>query len=142
MGYDAWAEGRGLDDYIAACAASQKYASGRWLVLADGAALLSSLIVYDLGGPAAGLGSIATPPERRGRGHASLLVALAADAIEAAGKRRIFLFSDISPEFYARLGFAALPERYQLRRGSVCMVRARDPRVIVEDPAFVPPDYF
>lgn len=142
MGYDAWAEGRDFDAYARVCAASPKYAGGRWLVLADGAELLSSLIVYDLGGPAAGLGSIATAPEHRGRGHASRLVATAAEAIEAVGKSRIFLFSDVAPDIYERLGFRALPERLQAKAGSLCMARARDFDAMVADGGFEPPAYF
>lgn len=142
MGYDAWAEGRDFDAYARLCAASPKYARGRWLVLADGPELLSSLIVYDLGGDAAGLGSIATAPEHRGRGHASSLVATAAGAIEAVGKTRVFLFSDIEPEFYERLGFRALPERFQSRRGSRCMVRTADLDALVAEESFEPPEYF
>lgn len=142
MGFDAWAEGRRFEAYLAECAASPKYARGRWLALADGDQLLSALIVYDLGADAAGLGSLATAPERRGRGHASRLVALAADAIEAVGKTRLFLFADIAPEFYARLGFVALPERHQKKPGSRCMVRAGDVERLLADPAFAPPEYF
>ena len=142
MGYDAWGAGDGADAYLAACAASPKYATGRWLVLEDGGILLSSLIVYDLGGPAAGLGSIATAPERRGHGHASRLTAAAAGAIEGAGKSRIFLFSDIEPAFYERLGFRALPARFQRKPGSCCMVRTDDLGALVREPGFEPPEYF
>jgi predicted N-acetyltransferase YhbS len=142
MGYDAWADGDGVDAYLASCAASPKYARGRWLVLEEGGTLLSSLIVYDLGGPAAGLGSIATAPERRGRGYASALVGAAAGAIEGAGKRRVFLFSDIGPEFYERLGFRVLPPRFQFKPGSSCMVRADDFDGLLSEPGFAPPEYF
>lgn len=142
MGFDAWAEGKDFDAYLAECAASPKYARGRWLVLSEGAELVSSLIVYDLGGDAAGLGSIATAPERRGKGYASRLVGQAAEVIEAVGKSRIFLFCDIEPGFYERLGFLALPERFQRKQGSRCMVRTDDFDGLIADAGFAPPDYF
>ncbi len=142
MGFDAWADGKCFESYLAECAASPKYARGRWLVLAAGDQLLSSLIVYNLDACAAGLGSIATAPERRRHGHASRLVALAVDAIEAVGKTRIFLFADIAPEFYEKLGFVALPQRFQRKPGSRCMVRAGDLDALLADPAFDPPEYF
>ena len=34
MGFDVWGEGLGLDDYLAGCRASPKYAAGVWRVLA------------------------------------------------------------------------------------------------------------
>ena len=58
-----------------------------------------------------GFGAVFTPPEYRGRGYASILVASALDAARADGYDLAFLFSDIRPQFYAELGFRALPSR-------------------------------
>jgi predicted N-acetyltransferase YhbS len=142
MGRDAWGGDTSAERYVAECARSPKYARGRWLVLAAGGELLSALIVYDLGPGAAGLGSVATPPERRGRGHASRLVTLAVAALEAEGKRRVFLHSDVGTAFYERLGFVALPARHQRKPGSACMARAKDLDALLADPGFAAPDYF
>ena len=70
------------------------------------------------------------------------LTQTAAQAIEAVGKSRVFLFCDIAPEFYERLGFAALPERFQSRSGAVCMVRTADLDALLAEEGFEPPAYF
>jgi hypothetical protein len=60
---------------------------------------------------AAGIGAVFTPEPLRGRGYATALLGAFLDAERAAGTDLAYLFSDIGTEFYARLGFAALPSR-------------------------------
>jgi predicted N-acetyltransferase YhbS len=60
---------------------------------------------------AAGIGAVFTPEELRGRGYATALVAAFLDAERAAGTDLAYLFSDIHPAFYERIGFVALPSR-------------------------------
>lgn len=149
MGYDAWGEGRGLDDYLAACRASRKYASGSWWVHArEDGRLESSLLAHEIplpfGAPAVGLGSISVPPELRGQDHASRLIR---DVIrrqeETAGTEVFFLFSDISPAFYERFGFKALapcPGKPE----SILMARADEEKLsgLLAHAKFKFPDYF
>lgn len=148
LGHDAWGEGRGLDDYLAACRASRKYAAGAWWVhaQADGrlaSALLAHEIPLPVGLPAAGLGSIATAPEFRGRGFASRLIAEVIRRRETAGTEVFFLFSDIAPTFYERFGFAPLGDDPEKSK-SVLMVRtaAKTLAGLLADPRFKAPSYF
>ncbi len=149
MGYDAWGEGLGLEAYLAACRASPKYAAGKWWVSVDGDGVpLSSLLAHEIalpsGPPAVGLGSIATPPELRGRGHASRLISAFLRAREASHRTEVFfLFSDIAPAFYERSGFAALMP-CPGKPGSILMARAEAKRLssLLSDPAFTVPGYF
>jgi predicted N-acetyltransferase YhbS len=60
---------------------------------------------------AAGIGAVYTPAELRGRGYATALLGAFLDAERDAGTDLAYLFSDIHPAFYARLGFVALPSR-------------------------------
>jgi predicted N-acetyltransferase YhbS len=60
---------------------------------------------------AAGIGAVFTPEELRGRGYATALIAAFLDAERAAGTDLAYLFSDVHPAFYARIGFVALPSR-------------------------------
>ena len=60
---------------------------------------------------AVGIGAVFTPPRIRGRGYATAMLGALLDAERAAGTDVAFLFSDIHPVFYARLGFVALPSR-------------------------------
>ena len=56
-----------------------------------------------------GIGAVFTPPERRGRGHASALVEQLVVRAGQDGALLAALFSEIGSEFYARLGFAVVP---------------------------------
>ncbi len=60
---------------------------------------------------AAGIGAVFTPPELRGRGYATALLGALLDAERDDGTDLAYLFSDIHPAFYERLGFVALPSR-------------------------------
>jgi hypothetical protein len=60
---------------------------------------------------AVGIGAVFTPEVLRGRGYASAMLALELDRALAEGIDFAFLFSDIRPQFYADLGFVALPSR-------------------------------
>jgi GNAT superfamily N-acetyltransferase len=142
LGYDAWGDGAPMAEYLAGCRASPKYAQGRWLVLHEGGALLSALIVYRLRPGCAGLGSVATAPDARGRGAASRLLAGALTLLEADGDHTFFLFADTAPELYQRQGFVPLPAEFQRRQGSICMVRAARPEQLWADLGFSPPQYF
>src|SRR5262249_3516385 len=124
MGVDAWSERESLEAYLAGCRASAKYQRGRWFVLANGAELLSSLIMYSLGESMAGIGSVATPPALRRRGHASALIRGVVTQLEQGGIDTVFLFSDVAPGIYRRLGFEPLPAPLQRKAGSVCMLRS------------------
>jgi predicted N-acetyltransferase YhbS len=149
MGLDAWGEGRPLEAYLAACRAAPKYAGGVWWVLAgEGGLLESSLLAHEIplpsGAPAVGLGSIATPPELRGKGLASRLIAEVIRRREAdAGTAVFFLFSDIAPAFYARFGFVVLGPCAK-KPSSILMARAEPARLagLLADPRFELPGYF
>lgn len=149
MGHDAWGEGRPIEAYLAACRAAPKYAAGAWWVAArEDGAVESSLLLHEIplpdGPPAAGLGSIATPPELRGRGHASRLIAEVIRLREASsGTTVFFLFSDIAPAFYAKFGFVALGPCPK-KPASILMARAEPKRLagLLADPRFKLPEYF
>ncbi|MEQ1917849.1 MAG: GNAT family N-acetyltransferase [Elusimicrobiota bacterium] len=148
MGFDTWAEGRSLDAYLAACRAAPKYAGGVWWVDEDtDGRLTSSLLAHEIplpsGAPAVGLGSIAAPPELRGRGHGSRLIAEVIRRREAAGAEVFFLFSDIAPAFYQRFGFVVLGPCAK-KPASILMARAEPKRLagLLADKQFKTPDYF
>ena len=60
---------------------------------------------------AAGIGAVFTPETQRGRGHATAFLGALLDAERDAGTDIVYLFSDIHPAFYERLGFVRLPSR-------------------------------
>ena len=60
---------------------------------------------------AAGIGAVFTPDDLRGRGYATAMLGAFLDAERDAGTDLAYLFSDIHPSFYERLGFVTLPSR-------------------------------
>lgn len=60
---------------------------------------------------AAGIGAVFTPEALRGRGYATAFLGALLDAERADGTDFVYLFSDIHPGFYERLGFVRLPSR-------------------------------
>ena len=143
MGYDAWGDGRPHSTYLEQCYGSQKYKKGQWYVLADNEGnLLSSLITYRLGRDVGGIGSIATPGELRMRGLATRLIQDVLELLPRDGVKTLFLFSDISPEFYEKLGFNKLPDQFQRYPDSVCMVRGTPVAKLISIPDFTAPSYF
>lgn len=117
-----WGGRRSMDAYVAQTREIARGSYGRrhykTLGLYDGATLVASCKRYERrlydGGTivdAVGFGAVYTPPGMRGRGYASIMLASELDRARAAGVALAYLFSDIRPEFYAALGFVALPSR-------------------------------
>jgi len=117
-----WAGRRSLDEYVAQ---TLELARGRYgrryyrtIGLYDSGICVTSfkryerMLYHGAGRLAAiGFGAVFTPPEYRGRGYASLMLAAALDAARDGGYQVAYLFSDIRPQFYAAVGFRALPSR-------------------------------
>ncbi|MCC4856758.1 GNAT family N-acetyltransferase [Vibrio lentus] len=123
-GFDVWGSQLSVDEYLASCYNSGKYQNGTWYVLIEQEQIVSSLIVYQrefgLLEGSRGLGSIATPPELRGKGYASKLINLVKDELfQDQNSKALFLHSDIDKKFYRRLGFTAI-------EGSDCMYSTSD----------------
>jgi GNAT superfamily N-acetyltransferase len=117
-----WAGARTFDEYVAEFRATAGSGWGkrrfRTVGLRVGGALVASCKRYERElrcgertYRAAGIGAVFTPEELRGRGYATALIAAFLDAERDAGTDLAYLFSDLHPAFYARLGFVALPSR-------------------------------
>ena len=117
-----WAGARSFDEYAAEFLATANSSWGRrrfrTLGLRVAGELVASCKRYDrvlrCGARtyrAAGIGAVFTPDALRGRGSATALLGALLDAERDAGTDVVYLFSDIHPAFYERLGFVALPSR-------------------------------
>ncbi|MBL7716106.1 MAG: GNAT family N-acetyltransferase [Bdellovibrionales bacterium] len=143
MGYDTWGVGQSIETHLRECRESEKYKMGIWYVISDADDVLySSLIHYDLGSDSCGIGSIATAPDFRKKGHASSLIQAALERFNHDGFSKVFLFSDIDPRFYEKFGFRALSSSHQAHKKAVCMVWGTDPQDLENQPGFKLPDYF
>jgi len=82
---------------------------------------------------AAGIGAVFTPEAARGRGYATAFLGALLDAERANGTDLVYLFSDIHPAFYERLGFTRLPSRAIVLRADA-LPHARIPaRTLADD---------
>jgi len=117
-----WAGRRTFEQYVAQtlemAAGGYGRRNYRTIGLYDGAKLVASFKRYERvlrSGSrrlrAVGFGAVFTPPEYRNRGYASVMLASALDGARNDGCDVAYLFSDIRPQFYAELGFRALPSR-------------------------------
>ncbi|MBD5636049.1 MAG: GNAT family N-acetyltransferase, partial [Candidatus Eremiobacteraeota bacterium] len=68
---------------------------------------------------ATGIGAVFTPERLRGHGFAAAMLGALLDAERDAGRDLAFLYSDIHPVYYERLGFEALPSRIFTLRASL-----------------------
>jgi predicted N-acetyltransferase YhbS len=117
--FDLWNEGLTRDAYDRYYAAQLKTAWGRTHVtrvgLVDRGVVVASAKRYlfdaTLDGQAirvAGIGAVFTKPENRRRGVARELIERLIEREAGAGADAALLFSEIGPEYYARLGFHPL----------------------------------
>ena len=117
-----WGSGRVFDTYVQdlRAMAATTYAKRRpfLLGLRDGATLVATCKTYDRelrygdrALRATGIGAVFTPPAVRGRGYATVMLGALLDAERNAGRDIAFLYSDIHPTYYEKLGFVALPSR-------------------------------
>ena len=122
-----WAGRRTFDEYVTHTLEITRGRYGRryyrTIGLYDGSTRLASFKRYERSLHdgvrrlrAVGYGAVFTPAEYRGRGYATLMLAMALDEARKERQELAFLFSDIRPQFYAALGFCELPSRRFLLR--------------------------
>ena len=116
-----WGAGLSRADYVAMWDELAQSPWGRkrfsWRALVDDdGEVLSSLKLYrpemrlgEATGRACALGAVFTPRGHRRRGHAATLIRAVLHEADAREDGPGFLFTDIGTDYYASLGFAALP---------------------------------
>ena len=119
--YDIWHEGlshRAYERYYSGQRATPWGRSHlrRW-ALVDAGTVLASAKIYQFNSVldgrsirVVGLGAVFTQPGHRGRGHARAVVERALERTAADGADLAVLFSEIGPDYYARLGFSRGPD--------------------------------
>jgi len=114
--YDMWNRGLSLSDHVQFRLTSPAHRRASWFVGCLGGQVVSSLgchpfqfRVRDAIVSGVGIASVYTKAEYRGRGFASKLLDWVHHNQHARGTGLSILFSDIDPDFYARLGYAVCP---------------------------------
>ncbi len=143
MGFDVWGEGENKETYLEQCRTSPKYKRGKWFVLETSEGeRVCSLITYALEAGVAGVGSIATIPKERRKGYATHILKAILNKFSDEGTNVVYLYSDIAPQLYERLGFQSLPSKFQKHPGSTCMVRGISIEQLAATSGYQPPSYF
>jgi len=114
--YDVWARGATVEEHVNRRDASPLHRRGRWIVGCVAGRVVTSLashaVSFRLHGqsvPAIAIGSVHTMAEHRGRGFAPRLLEWTERFEHQQGARLSVLFSDIKPDYYARLGYRRCP---------------------------------
>lgn len=138
FGYDAWSEGRTLDEFVASYEQSLNHQRGTRYLLEDlNGTPLSSLNTLRFRQGLVGIASVATTPEHRGRGHASRLVRAVMELMRSQQESvRFLLFSEVKSAFYERNGFRQLTAEYQRFLPSVAMITG-DASLSAEEAVFL-----
>jgi predicted N-acetyltransferase YhbS len=114
--HDVWSRGMSLVDHVALRLKSPMHARANWFVGCIGGQVVTSLachpLEFSLGGrrlTGFGIGTVHTLREFRRRGFAPRLLAWVEAYRRKAGDQLSLLYSDIDPQFYARLGYRQAP---------------------------------
>ena len=114
--FDIWSKGLPLADHIAGRLDSPTHRRAEWFV-----GTLDGQVVVSLGGyrvrfrldgqelPGIAIGSVYTVREARGRGFAPQLIEWVENRKRAEQTALSVLYSDIDPDYYARLGYVLCP---------------------------------
>jgi ribosomal protein S18 acetylase RimI-like enzyme len=126
FGFDAWGAGRSLDEFVGSYATNKNHLRGQRYVLEnlDGAAL-ATLNTLRFAPGLTGLAWLATHPEHRKQGHATLLMFAVMALLRSEQRDMCFaLHSEIGIRYYERFGFEKAPVDHQHFEKSVAMVAA------------------
>lgn len=126
-GYQEWSKNRTFEQY---CLDNSKDdAIGTRYVIEKNGEIVSSLVLLRLKDTnemeVCGLGSILTSKKHRGNGYSLELMKKCIALINSCNTI-IFLYSDIKPLFYEKLGFRILSAKLQKYDKSVCMAYCND----------------
>jgi GNAT superfamily N-acetyltransferase len=129
FGYDAWKHDKTFDQYCADKDSDRNHLRGTRYLLEDAAGQpVAALNVLRFRESLIGLASVATSPEQRGKGHASLLLRAVMELQRFVQlDTRFLLFSEVRPSIYERHGFRVLPSEYQLFPKSRAMATGDTP---------------
>lgn len=114
--YDVWPRGRTLEEHVERRLHSLQHNRAQWYVGCIDGRVATSLACYPLAFrcqgtvvPGIAVGSAHTLAAYRGRGFAPRLIAYVEHAQRQSGVKLSMLYSDIDPEYYARLGYVHCP---------------------------------
>jgi len=128
FGYDAWGEGRTLEDFVKSYEANKNHLRGQRYVLEDlEGQKLSTVNTLRFHPELTGLAWLATDPEKRKNGHAALLIQAVMALLRHEEKDMGFvLHSEIGIRFYEKFGFVKAPVENQNFEKSIAMLAGNE----------------
>jgi len=129
FGYDAWNKGRDLDTFLRDYDKSPNFQRGtRYLIESLDGTKWAKLNLLRFQRNVTGVASVATKPEHRRAGHASLLLHAVLEIVKLEEPdTRFLLFSEVRPAIYERIGFRVLPDELQRFLPSLAMATGSTP---------------
>ena len=124
FGFDAWGDGSDLATFIKAYDDNPNHVRGtRFLLEALDGTILCNLNTLRFRRGLMGIASVATAPEHRRQGWATLLLRAVMELMRyhENGPLRFLLFSEVDPAIYGACGFQEVPEDLQHFKPSVAM---------------------
>lgn len=124
LGFDAWGDGQTEEAFLASYEGDQAHLQGvaYMLELLDGT-LVSALNTVRLSRNRVLLARVATAPNHRRQGYATMLLKAVMELVQAQGSEvRFLLLAEVEPEFYERVGFVRLPDEQQHYRPWISMI--------------------
>lgn len=128
--FDAWGRGRDLATFIEGYNDNPNHVRGtRYLLENLDGAIVCNLNTLRFRRGLMGIASVATAPEHRRQGWASLLVRAVMELhrFQEEVPLRFLLFSEVDPKIYRACGFAELPEGNQHFKPSIAMATGELP---------------
>jgi GNAT superfamily N-acetyltransferase len=134
FGFDAWGQGKTFEQYCADKDRDPHHVRGMRYLLEDlSGQPVSALNVLRFRESLIGLASVATLPDQRGKGYASLLLRAVMELHRFAQlDTRFLLFSEVRPAIYERHGFRVLPPEHQRFPQAQAMATGDSPLSAVE----------
>lgn len=129
FGYDTWGQGKPIATFVSEDLQSRDTLRGeRWFFQAPGGEKVSVLNVLRFSRGVIGLASVATHPNHRGKGFASLLLRTVMELLWLEDPAtRFLLFAEAGQAMYAKLGFSPLADIDQHFKPAIAMATGDNP---------------
>lgn len=130
FGYDAWGEGRTVEEFISNYAQHDRnHLRGiRYLLESTSGEPLANLNTIRFARGLVGIASLSVNPTKRGQGHGSTLTRGVMELFRSEDATiRFMLYSEVKPSMYERLGFSRVPDEMQFHLPSVAMITGTEP---------------
>lgn len=129
FGYDAWGQGKTLSEFVSSYATNANHLRGQRYVLENTEGeILSTLNTLRFREHLTGFAWLATHPDKRKAGHATLLMhAVIALLQNETPEMNFVLHSEIGIRYYERFGFEKAPVEHQHFEKSIAMYLGDQP---------------